>query len=247
MAFLFDDAHILKKTVQLGVHFTPSVDAEADREMLAAFAKQVRALDNRVFNRYAFNRTSPSGQQAALLFERDMVVPKVGQAHNTPLLVYANWMEIALIYRIPEARGVEMDSQERPRDEDFNKMVRLILREFWAKVASVDITRIGKVYEYVWGPFEDDGIGWVTEKFLKVPAEMTVVGGNAFYLFRQEGHNINFLIAPGTSPLGPIIQTKLDINNIDNTQRLQQPELDGILAFATRFHQENMQKLLQGG
>lgn len=247
MAVQLDDAHILKRTVQLGVHFMPSLDADADKDQLMELARSVRAVDARVFNKYGFNSTAPNGQKAVLMFERDVMLRGVGQAHHTPLVVFPNNMEIALLYRVPEAGKVEIDGQDRPRDEDFDKMVRPIMRLFWDKIKNVDVVRIGKIYEHLWGPFEEgEALQWVLGRFLKAPDVATVAGGNAFLLFQEDGMNVNFLVAPGTTPSASVIQTKLDINNIDVTQRLQINDLDRILSFSTKFSAERFKRLLTG-
>jgi hypothetical protein len=225
----------------------PSLDADADKDQLMDFARSVRAHDARVFNKYSLNATAPTGQRAALMFERDIILRSVGQAHHTPLILFPNNMELALLYRIPEAGKAEIDGQDRPRDDDFDKMVRPVMRFFWDKMKNVDVWRIGKIYEHLWGPFdEDEALKWVLERFVRQPAGMPVVGANAFLLFQDSGMNINLTVQTGTSPQGSVISTRLDINNIDGTQRLQMNNLDAILSFATRFFADRFGPLVMG-
>jgi len=247
MAVQLEDARILKRTVQLGVHFMPSLDADADKDQLMDFARCVRAHDPRVFNKYSLNATAPNGQRAVLMFERDIILRAVGQAHNMPLVIFPNNMEVAQLYRIPEAGKAEIDGQDRPRDDDFDKMVRPIMRFFWDKLKNVDVVRIGKVYEHVWGPFEEhEALEWMLQRFVRQPKGMTVVGANAVLVFQENDMNINLVVQSGKGPQGSVMSTRLDINNIDVTQRLQMNDLDKILNLATRFRAERFDTLLMG-
>lgn len=246
MPVIFDDAHILKKTVQLGVRFTPMIDSVQDRPVLEQFAQQVRTTDPRLFNRYSFGKPTANSMQSVLLFERDILLKGIGQAHHTPLVVYPSFLELALIYRMPEARGVEIDGIDRPRDEDFTKLVRPVMRQFWEKVNIVDVNHIGKVYEYIYGPYEG-ALDWMNEHVIRAPHLEGYTSSQVIFMFRQEGYNINLNISHGQSPFGEVLQVRLDINNADLTQKLQISDLDTTLAFATKFHTERFAKLLKGG
>jgi len=246
MPIEFVDSKILKKTVQLGIRYAPFIDIEADRDKLAEFAKHVRTTDRRTFNTYSFNKTAPNGMQSALLFERDVRLQGLGQMHHCPLVVFPDFAEIALIYKVAEAPNLEIDGRDRPRDEDFDTLMKSIMRQFFEKIDHVDVNRIGKVYDYIWGPFEEDAAEWLAQKFVRAPNNLPLTGGNVHFLSRIDSMNVNLQISSGMAPNGFVIQTRLDINNADNTQRIEHSNLNQILEFATRFHRERLRNLLAG-
>jgi hypothetical protein len=246
MAVIFDSEHILRKTVQLGVNFMPSLDADADKGMLLDFARVVRAGDARLFNKYSLDTNAPTGQRAVLLFERDVPLRGVGQVHHSPLIVFPNSMEVGLIYRLPEATTLEIDGQDYPEDTGFPKQVlRPVLRHFWDKMTHVDVVRIGKVYEYQYGPFEEEeALKWLLANFVRAPKAKEVVAANAFLLFREHDMNINLAVSSARTPHGSVILIKLDINNVDTTRKLQMNDFDAIMSAASEFHKGGFQEIL---
>jgi hypothetical protein len=247
MAVILDNEHILRKAVQLGVSFMPSLDADADKEKLIDFARAVRVGDAKVFNKYSLDTNAPSGLRAVLLFERDIPLRGVGQVHHCPLIIFPNSMEVGLIYRVPEATTLEIDGQDYPDDTGFPKQVlRPILRHFWDKITHVDIVRIGKVYEYQYGPFEEeDALKWLLANFVKAPKAKQVAAANAFLLFQEHGMNINLAVSSARHPNGSVILVKLDINNIDTTRKLQMNDFDAIMSAAGEFHKGGYQEILK--
>jgi hypothetical protein len=246
MAVIFDSEHTLRKAVQVGVSLMPSLDADADKEKLVDFARVVRASDAKLFNKYSLNTNAPNGLRAVLLFERDVPLRGVGQVHHAPLAVFPNSMEVGLIYRLPEAKTLEIDGQDYPDDTGFPKLVRTVLRHFWDKITHVDIVRIGKVYEYLYGPFDsEDALNWLLANFVREPKAKKAVAANAFLLFQEGGMNMNLSVSSGVMPHGSVIQIKLDINNADITSKLQINNFDTIMTAANEFHKGGFQDILK--
>jgi hypothetical protein len=244
VAIVLDDAHLLKRTTSYGVNFTTTIDPSADRANVEAFAQQVRTSERHIFNKFTLGKVAPDGAPTVLLFERDILLKGVGQAHHCPLALKANSLEITFINRMPEAPKQEIDSRDHPRDEGVDGLMKTIMRQFWEKLA-VDVNRIGKVYEYIYGPFQEDStLDWALERFLRKPSGAELLAASGTFLFREGGYTINLNVSPGRSAIGDVIQVRLDIANLDQTQRLENGELADFLTFATRFHHERFKLLL---
>jgi len=249
MSVQIEPTKAFRKTIQCMCPLNP-VLSEADTDQLEALARKVVQKDRRLFNTF---RVGPNNATPGTLlsFQRSVNIPGVGQIQHCPFIVRPNMLEFGLLFQLPESPKLSLDAVNYDDPSGFNKLACELIESFMTTIGSIDILRVGKIYNYHFGPFEPgEALAWMSERFMviKFPPDCGTLADQTGMLVARVGDkNVNLLV--GVERLvqgGELVRVTLDINNSDTTRALDTPKIRQVLDFASAYHSKEFWEIFKG-
>lgn len=240
MPIVVDKEHVDRLVIQAVLRFSPPILLPREEDT-RSFQTKIHRISPILFQR----PETGDKNGMPIVFTRDVRVPDVAVIKHQPLSLSGDQLEMGLIYKISESATWRGDAATHTDPKGFNALVNSIQTAFMQTFKDQTVYRFGKVYNYIFGPYDEDTNDWLRARFLRLDDLNDYQEGEVRIIRRREKRNfIHEIKAIGRADGKFGISVKLDVNNSDQTQTLSIQDVQEMLNVASQYHAEDFWSLL---